>query len=170
MTEGSGDSDWTPVRRSTLAAATEHLLPLDPGRDPRQRRQVAEAVARFVRETLANPGQETQRPFVLAALDELHDLAARLPPSHDPQAEPRGFSEVGGDEREQLLRQLEADSNPYLSHGLALLLQISLEGFFGDPRYGANPGGLSWTALGLTPLGPRRRVATRHSTAESKNP
>ncbi len=165
MTVEADTPDWTPIRLETLAAAVEHLLPMaeahsKPTLSPAERCQTAEAVARFVTEALSSPRWEAQQPFVLAALDELHDLASNPDSEGLTDGRRRSLAETTPAERERLLRHLEVDSNPYLPHAVGLLLQLGLEGFLGDPRHGGNPDGLGWTSLGLTPLGPRRRLST----------
>ena len=144
----SPDDDWTPERRHTLAAVLSHLLP-SPGPPPGAGETSVTAVAETVRRDLAEPELAAREPWLLALLDELDDRAQGVGgpmASHDAKT------------REELLREVEAGDNAYLSQALRWLLQMALEAYLGDPERGGNPGGESWRALGLGPDGPRRRL------------
>ena len=128
--------DWTQARRRTLAAVSEHLVPPLHVED---RHEVRLAVANYVVAALSEPRFAAQAPLVWAALDELD---ARC-------GDGRSFADIAPEKREFLLRELEAESNPYLSHAVVILLQLSLEGFLCDPARGGNPRGVNWSRLGL---------------------
>ncbi len=135
--EARDDETWTPIRRTTLAAAVEILWPLpgSPGVEP-------------LLTCLAHPSWESREPLIFAVLDEL-----------DERSEGVGLAAVSPERKERLLRELEGDSNPYLAHGLVALLQLSLETRLGAPSRGGHPEGRSWTLLGLPAEGQDRCLA-----------
>lgn len=133
------DEVWTPVRRAVLGAVAEHLWPLE-----------GAGTADALITKLAHPSWVPREPFVLAVLDELEERTGEV-----------GFAELSREQKERLLRDLEGDSNPYLVHGLASLLQLSLEVRLAAPSWGGNPGGKSWTLLGLPAEGLERCLEPR---------
>lgn len=146
------ETDWTSARRRTLAAVVGHLVPSAEAHGPEH--GIHLATADYVARTLSTPQFVSQCPLVLAALDELDERAGESTTAQ----QKRTLADTTSVEREDLLRQLEADSNPYLAHAITLLVQLSLEGFLGDPAHGGNPQGQGWIDLGLGQEGLRRRL------------
>jgi len=149
--------EWTPGRRATLIAVMEQILPLPDCVEvggPTDRDSVQAATAAYVARTMIEERLAGHLPLVLAALDELDELAGR------DHSDRQGFADLTGDSRETLLRRLEADSNAYLSHAVNLLVQLGLEGYLGDPERGGNPEGVGWRSIGLTEQGPGRRLSS----------
>lgn len=85
--------------------------------------------------------------MVLAALDEVEERSGAT-----------DFADLEPDDKETLLRGLEADDNPYLAHALVLLVQLGLEGLLCDPSRGGNRDAVGWRGLGLPIDGPARRL------------
>lgn len=147
------DSPWTPARRDLLAGVLAHILPLPDGR-PGEILTGAGQVADYVIETLNRGPMAAQAPFVLALLEDVAESA----PVNGESAEGalRGLDPA---KQEEMLRALESDAEkPYAGHALGVILSVGLEGFYGDPSYGANVRGQGWADLGLTDRGLVRRL------------
>ncbi|MEM8960103.1 MAG: gluconate 2-dehydrogenase subunit 3 family protein [Acidobacteriota bacterium] len=132
----------TAEHHPVLEAVVHHILPS----------ACAASVATFIVARLDDDGREGNdgrdgnrfagnAPLMLAVLEELGESR---------------FSNLDQAEREAALRHIETNDNPYLVHGLRMLLQLILEGGLGDPRHGGNPDGITWRRLGLPPSGPER--------------
>ena len=100
------DNEWSPQRLRALDVVIRHLLPSS--QNPSVSDQVLEA--------LAEPRFAGQALFVLALLDEL-------------SAE-NELGELSAQQRESRLRSVESSGDPYLGHGLRLLVALSLEAFY----------------------------------------
>ncbi|MEM8994839.1 MAG: hypothetical protein AAGF23_08610 [Acidobacteriota bacterium] len=155
MTGASHDL-WTPERRRALLGLIEHLYPLDlppadtgdegPGSAGTAGSAGSASLDRAWIRALGEGPYAGQDALVAALLDELDERA-------------RGrFTEAPEDVRESVLRGLEAEADPYLTHALRATLAVTLEQRLGDPSRGGNPDALGWTGLGLAAEGPWRRL------------
>ena len=127
-----------PDRRATLAGALERLLPADedgPG-------AVALGAATYIERALGaeHAGSRSDYERGLDALD------AQALARHGAR-----FALLGAEQRDELL----GDAGAFLE----LLRAHTIEGCFGDPRWGGNAGGAGWALLGYP--GPRAQWSER---------
>lgn len=156
MTQASKDI-WTPERRRALVGLIEHLFPLDlPPLNLRPSDLTGEGpgLDQAWIQALGEGPYTGQDALVAALLDELDERAGGGVDGRT--GEP--FAQAPEDVRESLLRGIEAEADPYLTHALRATLTVTLEQRLGDPSRGGNPDALGWTGLGLAAEGPRRRL------------
>lgn len=127
---------FTPERRSTLRAVVERILPGDQGPGA----AATDAAAGF-EGALLHPVFRGMRPGIEAVLDRLQAQAAKL--------YGRDFPACAPGERDELLRALEQDPNPWTRLLFRSLIGFTVEGFLGDPIHGGNREFLGWQTIGL---------------------
>lgn len=138
MSEAPPQPGIEEVRRRTLAAAVERILPAGDGPG------AAEAgVAAGVERALGEPFFRGLRPAIEQALDRLEARAEEL--------HARGFAACAAGEQEALLGALAEDPSPWARFVFRTLVELAVEGFLGDPIHGGNRGFLGWEWIGLTP-------------------
>lgn len=126
-----------PPQRAVLAAAVARILPTDhePG--------AAEAdVIEYVDRELARPGFESLRQAVIAGVTALSRVSMR--------GAGRPFVELAADEQDRVLRETETGGERGQDF-IFVLTVLTLEGFFGDPKWGGNKGGVGWQLAGYGP-------------------
>lgn len=136
MTEAESKAALTPVRRGTLEAVVERILPA--GRGPGGGETGA---AGSFESAMHDPFYAGLRPGIEQVLDWLEGRAGELHAC--------GFAACGAGEQDELLRTLEADPNPWMQFVFRVLIELTLEGFLGDPVHGGNRSFRGWEAVGL---------------------
>jgi gluconate 2-dehydrogenase gamma chain len=131
-------ADLPATRRRTLAAAVARILPAGDGPGAAET-----GVAGAVESALAAPFFRGIRGGFEQALDGLEARARAL---HG-----RAFSACAAAEQDALLRAIEEDPSPWTRFVFRSLVELSLEGFLGDPVHGGNRGFLGWEWIGLAP-------------------
>ena len=148
---------YDPVRAS--GGLIEHLFPFD--LSPSDLKGEEHGLAGLDRawiEALGEGPYAGQDALVAALLDELNERACERGRERTDKRIGEPFAQAPEDVRESLLRGIEAEADPYLTHALRATLAVTLEQRLGDPSRGGNPDALGWTALGLPAEGPRRRL------------
>ncbi|MEM9760923.1 MAG: hypothetical protein AAF968_00175 [Pseudomonadota bacterium] len=143
MNQASEDV-WTPARRRALVGLIEHLFPLN--QSPSDRTGEGPGLDQAWIQALDEGPYTGQDALVAALLDELDERAGAR------------FTQAPEDVRERLLRGIEVEADPYLTHALRATLAVTLEQRLGDPARGGNPDARGWTGLGLAAEGPGRRL------------
>ncbi len=136
MNEAPFQAVLTPLQRGTLEAVVDRILPA--GRGPGG---AATGAAVSFEGALAAPFFGGMRPAIEQALDW---LAARAGELHG-----RAFAACEAGDQDALLRGLEEAPSPWLRFVFRSLIELSVEGFLGDPVHGGNRGFQGWTAAGL---------------------
>jgi gluconate 2-dehydrogenase subunit 3-like protein len=128
---------FNPHQRSTLEAATGRIIPAD--HDP----GASEAgVIDYIENSLA--GYEAEHaPLYVQGIQELDKLAAE-------QCGLAAFVSLQPEQQDQILALLEKRRSPFFS----LLIEHTMQGFYGDPRHGGNRNRVGWKVIGFP--GPSR--------------
>ncbi len=125
-----------------LVAACARLLPSDDGPGAREA-----DCAEYVRRALAVPYLAEERVLVLEGARRLDAVARR------DWAGP--FVTIAPDAQDRVLTHVQGggEDEGTFDGGLFLedLLELTLEGFLGDPRHGGNRGEVGWKFIGYTP-------------------
>jgi gluconate 2-dehydrogenase gamma chain len=136
---------FTPAAFATISAVCERLLPRDD--DPGA---IDLGVPAFIDRMLASPDLTPVREQLLQGVPAL-DKQSRA------RFAGRAFAEATPDEQDGLLRTWQ--------HGrggaprfVELMLRLTLEGAFGDPKYGGNTGGRGFDMIGFTPGPPMPKM------------
>ena len=124
-------------QRSTLEAATGRIIPAD--RDPGA---LEAGVIDYIENTLAGYDAE-HAPLYVDGIKELDKLAREKFGS-------AAFIQLRADEQDQILTVLEKQRSAFFS----LLLEHTMQGFYGDPRHGGNRDRVGWKMIGFP--GPSR--------------
>ena len=93
----------------------------------------------------------------------------------------KAFEALGASQQDQLLSQMESNHGPgpswiwsEISSGefFSVLVEHSMEGFYGGPRHGGNRGAVSWQMLGLPviPIRSRRPLSAPWFNPAPNNP
>lgn len=132
-----------PAILATITAAVERIIPSDDGL-PGAREA---GTINFVVSELDGAAPRVAALVELAlTLDE-----AAAEASEDSAEGPTGpagpgaFAALAGEQQDAILLAVETDGSP----ALAWLVEVTMEGFYGDPRHGGNANGVSWEALGF---------------------
>lgn len=125
-----------------LAAACARLLPSDDGPGAHEA-----DCAEYLRRALAVPYLAEERPLVIEGARSL-DAAARRDFGG-------GFATIAPDAQDRVLLHVQGggeDQGTFEgSRFVERLLELTLEGFLGDPRHGGNRGEVGWKFIGYTP-------------------
>jgi gluconate 2-dehydrogenase gamma chain len=156
---------FTAAEAAFVEAAVDRLIPADElgpgGRDA--------GCAVFIDRQLAGPFGRAQRWYMQGPWDEgtkTQGYQSRLAPAPLYRAaidgidawckqkyQGKSFAELGPDEQDKLLAQLEEAAIPLDSVDVGqffkLLLQNTVEGFFADPLYGGNKNMAGWRMIGF---------------------
>lgn len=119
-------------QRATIEAATARIIPAD--HDPGA---LEAGVIGYIEQTLATYGRD-QAQIYFDGVRELDELARQ-------QFGAAAFSSLGPVRQEKVLRLLEEKGSAFFS----LLVEHTMEGFYGDPRHGGNKNRVAWTMLGF---------------------
>jgi len=123
--------ELTSLQSRTLAAAAERILPSDDGPG------AAEAgVADLVAAALGEERLRGWLPLFSLGLDRIEAIAR--------EAFGASFDEAGPEQRDEVLRRLQALPEPPLRHFFSQLVRLCVEGFVGSP-------GPGWRYLGYPP-------------------
>jgi gluconate 2-dehydrogenase gamma chain len=137
-------SGLDPSRRLVLDALVERLLPADGfGAGARDA-----GVGGYVERALAGPYREQAAAYA-RALDAVEAYARTSAKC--------GFAALDPARQDEIVALLEQNALPGLDESdgpfFELLRRHTIEGMFGDPRWGGNAGGAGWALLGYP--GPR---------------
>ena len=124
-------------QRSTLEAATGRIIPTD--HDPGA---LEAGVVDYIENALAGYDAE-HAPLYVDGIKELDRLARE-------KFGAEAFIKLGAGEQDQILTLLEKQRSAFFS----LLLEHSMQGFYGDPRHGGNRDRVGWKMIGFP--GPSR--------------
>ncbi len=127
---------FTPERSQTLEAVVDRILPGAHGPGA-----AATAVAAAVERAMLHRALRGVRRGIEQLLDRLQAQAGEL--------YAKEFSQCDPDARDELLRALEQDPNPWTRFVFRSLVGLSLEGLLGDPVHGGNRDFRGWQAVGL---------------------
>ena len=125
-------SVFDPHQRATLEAATDRIIPAD--RDPGARQA---GVVDYIENTLGSYDAE-HAPLYVDGVQELDRLARE-------RFSAEAFFRLRSEQQDQILTHLEKNRSPFF----ALLVEHTMQGFYGDPRHGGNRDRASWKMLGV---------------------
>jgi gluconate 2-dehydrogenase gamma chain len=128
---------FEPHQKATIEAAVDRVVPAD--RDPGARQA---GVVNYIETTLATYEPE-HTPLYIAGVEELDRLARQRFASER-------FASLRPEQRDEILAQLEKQRSAFFS----ILIEHTMQGFYGDPRHGGNRDGVSWKMIGFP--GPSR--------------
>jgi gluconate 2-dehydrogenase gamma chain len=123
---------FNPQQRATVEAATGRIIPAD--RDPGA---LEAGVIDYIENTLTTYEAE-HAPLYVAGIHELNRLARERFGSE-------AFISLRAEEQDQILTVLEEKRSPFLS----LLIEHTMQGFYGDPRHGGNLNRVGWKMIGF---------------------
>lgn len=128
---------FNPHQKATIEAAAERIIPAD--RDPGARQA---GVVNYIETALA--GYESEHaPSYVDGVQELDRLARETFAASS-------FVALAPEQQDVLLTQLEKRKSPFFS----ILIEHTMQGFYGDPRHGGNRDRTSWKMIGFP--GPSR--------------
>lgn len=151
---GRPETPWrtlTADEATTLEAWCECLIPEDA--DPGARRA---GVVRYIDIQLTRKFKRHRKAYA-QTITALNALARNRHQS--------GFAELSFDERTLLLAAFEKGEN---SRAFNMVLDHTLQGYFGSPRHGGNKDYASWRMLGVPPMPVRGRLQYSILDASSK--
>ena len=126
-----------PRQRETIEAAADRIIPPDRDAGARQAN-----VIDYIETTIG--GYEAEHaPLYIAGVEELDRLARE-------QFGAATFIQARPEQQDAILAHLEKKRSPFFS----ILLEHTMQGFYGDPRHGGNRDGASWKMIGFP--GPSR--------------
>ncbi|MBI1997394.1 MAG: gluconate 2-dehydrogenase subunit 3 family protein [Deltaproteobacteria bacterium] len=128
---------FDPHQRPTIEAATGRIIPTD--RNPGA---VEAGVIDYIENALTGYDAE-HAPLYVEGVLELDRLARERFGS-------AAFIQLSAEQQDQILTSLEKQRSPFFS----LLLEHTMQGFYGDPRHGGNRDRASWKMIGFP--GPSR--------------
>jgi len=138
---------FTAAAFATLSAVCERLLPRD--EDPGA---IDLGVPGYIDRMVASP-----------ELTSVRELLLRVLPIVDREARKRyggkAFHETAPAEQDEVLglwQHGHDGSQPFFP----VILSLTLEGAFGDPKYGGNSGGRGFAMIGFTPDAPLRKMTS----------
>ncbi|HEX9147387.1 MAG TPA: gluconate 2-dehydrogenase subunit 3 family protein, partial [Candidatus Binatia bacterium] len=123
---------FDPHQRETIEAATDRIIPAD--RDPGARET---GVVDYIEKTLATYEAE-HAPLYSAGVQELDRLAREKFTAEQ-------FISLRPEQQDEILAHLEKQRSPFFS----ILIEHTMQGFYGDPRHGGNRDGMSWKMIGF---------------------
>lgn len=130
---------------ATLSAVCERLLPRD--QDPGATNL---GVPTYIDGMVATPELASVREMLLKVL-----------PIFDKESRKRfggkAFPEVTPGEQDIVLDSWQHGSESR-QHSFDVILSLTLEGAFGDPKYGGNKGGRGFSMIGFAPEGPLKKM------------
>jgi gluconate 2-dehydrogenase gamma chain len=141
---------FTAASFATLSAICERLLPrdADPG-------AIDLGVPVYIDRALATPDLASVREVILRVLP-LVDRQART------RFGGKGFDEVTAEQQDEILGLWEKGHDGG-QHFFPAILSLTMEGAFGDPKYGGNVGGHGFAMIGFTPDPPLHKMSSMHA-------
>jgi hypothetical protein len=130
--------ELTHLQRRTLAAAAGRILPSDDGPGA-----LETGAAEYVMAALGEERLRDLYPLFIHGLDRIDQIAR--------EAFGTDFTAAGPEQRDEVLRRLQALPHPAIRQFFARLVRLCVEGFAGPPNSGGNRGGLGWRYLGYPP-------------------
>ena len=124
-------------QKATIEAATERIIPAD--RDPGAQQA---GVVNYIESALGTYESEDAPLYA----DGVQELDRRARESFAASS----FVALRPEQQDELLTQLEKERNPFFS----ILIEHTMQGFYGDPRHGGNRDRVSWKMIGFP--GPSR--------------
>lgn len=123
---------FNPHQRATIEAATARIIPADqePG-------ALEAGVVHYIENALQGYESETA-PLYLDGIEELDRLARE-------KFACETFVSLSAEEQDRVLALLEERQSPFFS----LLIEHTMEGFYGDPRHGGNRDRVGWKVIGF---------------------
>jgi len=131
-------SEWqffTAEEAALVDAICEQIIPAD--KDPGARQA---GVARYIDRELAGPLARFGSAY-RSGLPRLSEACAR--------ATGRKFIELPFAEQTRFLESVERGEAKGLGALFAMLIDHTMQGFYGDPKHGGNAGAVSWKMLGI---------------------
>ncbi len=139
--------------RAVLVAASSRILPSDGGPGAREA-----GVIEYIARALAGRYHAGLRPLFSEGVRRLNRMARA--------GWRRPFVDLEPEEQDRILLHFEVGrANEAAFDGSEFfhrLLELTLEGFLGDPVHGGNAGEVGWRSLGLSLGGPRPGPCRRH--------
>ena len=132
----TAEAALAPERRQTLTAVVDRILP-GTGGPGAEATEAAAAVER----AMVHACMRGLRGGIEQMLDRLESTAV--------ERHARSFASCAPPERDELLRGLERDPNPWTQFLFRTVVSFSLEGLLGDPVHGGNRDFRGWDAMGL---------------------
>ncbi len=124
--------NFDPHQKATVEAATERIIPAD--RDPGAKQA---GVVDYIEKALG--GYEAEHaPLYLSGVRDLDRLA------QEKFASDR-FISLRPEQQDEILAHIEKQRSAFFS----VLVEHTMQGFYGDPRHGGNRGGVSWKMIGF---------------------
>lgn len=127
-----------PIQRTTLAAGLARMIPSEEGSPGAKEANVIE----YVDKELARSEYAQLRTHVLAGVVAMNRNAQR---DHKKQ-----FAELDEAAQDDVLLKLQHGSERGADF-IKFLVLLTLEGFFGDPKWGGNKDGIGWKLSGYGP-------------------
>jgi gluconate 2-dehydrogenase gamma chain len=138
---------------TTLGAVCERLLPRD--QDPGA---LDLGVPAYIDQALAAP-----------EVAHIRDLLKRVLPALDQKARARhggkAFHELAAAEQDAILTEMQQSGD----RAFDVLMTLTLEGAFSDPRYGGNVGKKGFAMIGFTPDPPIKKLVPSPSPSPSSS-
>jgi gluconate 2-dehydrogenase gamma chain len=123
---------FDPHQRATIEAATDRIIPAD--RDPGA---LQAGVVNYIENTLAT--YETEHAAVyIAGVQELDRLARERFISER-------FVSLSAEQQDDILAHLEKQRSSFFT----ILVEHTMQGFYGDPRHGGNRDRVGWKMIGF---------------------
>ena len=119
-------------QKVTVEAVTDRIIPAD--RDPGARQA---GVIDYIETALAGYDAE-HVPLYREGVHELDRLARE-------RFGAAAFFQLSPEQQDQILAHLEKTQNPFFT----LVIEHTMQGFYGDPRHGGNRDGVSWKMIGF---------------------
>lgn len=140
--EGAGGIQHalSAFQRETLEAACARILPADHQPGAREAN-----VIEYIDRELARPEYELLKSNVLQGVVALSNISKRTTG--------KLFTQLDEALQDDILRQVQALGEQGLDF-IRILVILTVEGFFGDPKYGGNKGGVGWRMIGYGPGNP----------------
>ncbi|MGE5819777.1 MAG: gluconate 2-dehydrogenase subunit 3 family protein [Deltaproteobacteria bacterium] len=123
---------FEPHQKTTLEAATDRIIPAD--RDPGARQA---GVVDYIENALGSYDAE-HAPLYADGIRQLDRLASERFTSES-------FVSLRPEQQDEILAQLDKVRSPFFT----LLVEHTMQGFYGDPRHGGNRDGVSWKMIGF---------------------
>lgn len=125
-------SVFDPHQRATIEAATARIIPTD--QDPGA---LEAGVIDYIERTLSNYAKHAAKLY-FDGVSELDRLARE-------KVGAEAFIALAPEEQDEILRSLEQGASRFF----AVLLEHTMEGFYGDPRHGGNKNRVGWKMIGF---------------------
>src|SRR3972149_2668678 len=119
-------------QRATIQAATARIIPTD--HDPGA---LEASVTDYIERTLSNYAKHAAKLY-FDGVSELDRLARE-------KVGAEAFIALAAEDQDEILRSLEQGASPFF----AVLLEHTMEGFYGDPRHGGDKNRVAGERIGV---------------------